>query len=456
MSEMQVYSHDVEPDPYAGYASSRALLSEDELWEAMSLGEKLEFILTLLPAERWGETQYLHILTVLFDDPVLRLRIKARYRALKGNDYDLQQAVKGVLALVVADRASTNGIATGSTPPAPPVRFNTISAPELFAKVLPSQQWVIPGILPTGATLFTGRSKDGKSLLAWNLCFAVATGGVALSHYQVECGEVLYLALEDGVRRAKERLIDQMAHMGPHAVAPLTLDIVPWEAPRIGEGFEERLTTWLDEHTQARLIVVDILEKVRPHRARNGSVYADDYAAITPMNAIAQARNVALLIIHHSNKTNPEDWRDTASGSTGLTGACDTFWSLSRMAGAPDAVLRIIGRDVEAQELAMEFKDGFWSVLGDAAAFRISKESTAILDALKTLGKPSTPSELAKLLQVKAATMRVRLVRMADRGEVVNTGSGLYIQGTPSPPLTPTLYSHTQGGDIVEEEEIVV
>jgi hypothetical protein len=95
-----------------------------------------------------------------------------------------------------------------------PQRFDTISARALHAKHFAPLNWVIPGILPPGATLFTDRGKDGKSLLAWNLCVAVATGGTALGTYAVPQGDVLYLCLEDGERRAQARLDDQMAYMG--------------------------------------------------------------------------------------------------------------------------------------------------------------------------------------------------------------------------------------------------
>jgi hypothetical protein len=220
-------------------------------------------------------------------------------------------------------------------------------------------------VLPPGATLFTGRSKDGKSLLAWNLCVAVATGGKALGTFDVPQGDVLYLCLEDGERRAQKRLDDQMAYMGMQD-PPDNLEIVTRDTSTVGDGFEAKMTGWLEDHPQARLIVIDILEKVRPKRSHTGSVYAEDYAALSPIQQIAQDRNVAILVIHHSNKTKPEDFRDSASGSMGLLAACDTFWSLARLAGAADAVLNIIGRDVDSPALALQFQDGFWTVIGTA------------------------------------------------------------------------------------------
>jgi hypothetical protein len=53
------------------------------------------------------------------------------------------------------------------------------SAAELLAMEFPPLQWVVESILPAGLTLFSGRGKDGKSMLVWNLCLAVASGGLA-------------------------------------------------------------------------------------------------------------------------------------------------------------------------------------------------------------------------------------------------------------------------------------
>ena len=148
---------------------------------------------------------------------------------------------------------------------------------------------------------------------------AVATGGTALGTYPVPQGEVLYLCLEDGERRAQARLNDQMTYMGM-TEAPENLMIVTRDPSTVGDGFEAKVSGWIEEHPHAKLIVIDILEKVRPKRSRNGSVYGDDYAALSPIQQIAQDHNIAILVIHHSNKTKPEDFRDTASGSNRAPG----------------------------------------------------------------------------------------------------------------------------------------
>jgi hypothetical protein len=45
---------------------------------------------------------------------------------------------------------------------------------------------------------------------------------------------------------------------------------------------------------------------------------------------VADKHGVALLAIHHTNKTKHNDWLDTISGTLGLSGAADTLMVLRR------------------------------------------------------------------------------------------------------------------------------
>jgi hypothetical protein len=412
------------------------------MWSLLLDEQRLEMILDTRATEEWYQREpydYLSTLAYFHPIPAQWGRIWERFKSLGGKPTMLEAAVRQLLSDEQTPRA-TEG--TAGTVPA---RFTTISAKALQAKHFAPLNWVIPGILPPGATLFTGRGKDGKSLLAWNLCMAVATGGKALGTYDVPQGDVLYLCLEDGERRAQARLSDQMAYMG-QTEAPDNLMIVTRDPSTVGDGFEAKVIGWIEEHVNAKLIIVDILEKVRPKRTRSGSVYGEDYAALSPIQQIAQDHNIAILVIHHSNKTRPEDFRDTASGSTGLLAACDTFWSLSRLAGAADAVLNIIGRDVDSPALALQFHDGFWTVLGTAEEAQQSKASREVLDALTTAGKPLTPKELASTLALPVGTIYVRLKRMLERGEVHTYGDSRYIPALSPPPPKHERETDTESG----------
>jgi hypothetical protein len=182
---------------------------------------------------------------------------------------------------------------------------------------------------------------------------------------------------------------------------------------------------------------IDILEKIRPQRQRGGSVYADDYAALQSLQRLSQDRNVAIIVVHHTNKAKYEDFRDSTSGSMGLTGVCDTLWGLARVVGHADAVLKMTGRDVDEQELAMHFAQGFWTVTGEAEDLRRSPETNAVLDALRQAGGPQTVKELCAVLHVAENVLRVRLCRMHHREEVQALGEGRYALPTWTPIPTP-------------------
>lgn len=77
---------------------------------------------------------------------------------------------------------------------------------DLYENVYQSRPPVIDGLLYTGAYLFVGAPKVGKSFLMAQLAYHVNTG-LPLCGYPVRQGTVLYLALEDDHRRLQERLL---------------------------------------------------------------------------------------------------------------------------------------------------------------------------------------------------------------------------------------------------------
>ena len=258
-------------------------------WEDLDAEDRLECCLANPHVDDWLETQALE--TFADFRPLLTqwAKIKAGYRRLGGDGRILADAVQGVL----------DARRTVARPHA--IR---ISARDLKAKVLAPLNFVIDEILAAGCTLLTAKSKEGKSMLAYNLAVSVASGSLALGKYPTMAGSVWYLALEDGERRAQTRLGLQEAQMGPlPEAAQDRLTFTFREAPRLGAGLEEDVRQWIETTPDARLVIIDILELVRPPRQHNGNIYAEDYAATSSLTRLAEAHNVAILILHHSNKS---------------------------------------------------------------------------------------------------------------------------------------------------------
>ena len=96
---------------------------------------------------------------------------------------------------------------TPTTPARPTVKTSWTVA-ELLSTDFPEPPWAVPGIVPVGLSVLAGRPKVGKSWLGLQIAHAVGTGGMALNQ-RVTAGKVLYLALEDGPRRLKGRLLTE-------------------------------------------------------------------------------------------------------------------------------------------------------------------------------------------------------------------------------------------------------
>ncbi len=184
---------------------------------------------------------------------------------------------------------------------------------------------------------------------------------------------------------------------------------------------------WLQEHTEARLVIIDTLAKVRAARARNGNAYDEDYAAVSGLQRLAAKYGVAILLIHHQRKMDSLDPFDTVSGTHGLTGGVDSTWILARERGKADATLYVTGRDIDEQELALSFdKDtATWKVIGQAWEVRRTKEQTEVISILESAGEPLTPAQVADRLGIKYSTIKTRLYRMSQDG-LIKSVDGKY------------------------------
>lgn len=311
------------------------------------------------------------------------------------------------------------------------------SASDLLRKELPPIKWAIPDILPEGLTLLGGKPKMGKSWLALGLGIAVATGGFALGSKSVEAGDVLYLALEDNERRMQGRLRTILQGEEGDTTLDLTRLHITHTCPRIGQGGEAYIKSWLDEHPEARLVIIDVLKKVRPGRKHGGNGYDDDYSDVEPLQKLAGEYGVAFLVLTHLRKASAADPLDTLNATLGLSGAADNVIAIMRERGKADAVMVGAGRDLIELDLALRWDEltASWSILGDAEEYRLSSERKELLDVMHGFGSPVRPRDLYPLLPDKTpAAIRGLLFKMSKSGDVILGTSGKYCINTSKHP----------------------
>ena len=82
----------------------------------------------------------------------------------------------------------------------------TVTGEELMNKDLPPTRMVVHRLIPQGLHILAGAPKTGKSWLTLWLCLQVAKGE-PVWELPTERGTVLYLCLEDSLRRIQDRKI---------------------------------------------------------------------------------------------------------------------------------------------------------------------------------------------------------------------------------------------------------
>ena len=310
-------------------------------------------------------------------------------------------------------------------------RVTAWSASDLLAQTFPDPKWSVPGLFPEGLTLLAGPPKVGKSWLSLGLAVSVASGGRALGAITVEAGPVLYLALEDTPRRLQKRL-RQILHGDP-APPMLTLAV---ECPTIPAGGLDKIDGWLSSprhERPPRLVIIDLLERIRGQVPSGTSAYQADYQVISAIKSVADQHGVGIILIHHVRKVSAEDFLSEISGTLGLSGAADTICALKRARGEMDGKLHVTGRDVDEEEYALSFSPelGAWQLIGAASEFGLSDNRRKILTWLRA-NDGAKPAEIAMGTGLTRELAKTTCGRMASDGQLDTDGHGRYFVPPPS------------------------
>lgn len=301
-------------------------------------------------------------------------------------------------------------------------RIEQINGNELLKKKFNPLKWAIEGMIPSGCSILAGAPKVGKSRLSLNLCLAVAVeNGCALGCIDVVQGEVLYIALEDTQRRLQERILD--AQLGDVDLSNLT---VITNIPRQHEGGMEYIKWWLDEHTKARLVVIDTLQRFRKQLSGKGDRYAEDYDVVSEIKSVADKYDVPILIVHHLTKAkDTDDWLNEISGSMGIVGAADTIFSLKRARTNMYGILHRTGRDVEEKDFSLKLEEFGWILVDEVENFTMPEWKRKIIKYLKE-HETVTPIELSEAISISLDSAQKNLQRLAKDEIITREGRGKY------------------------------
>jgi hypothetical protein len=292
----------------------------------------------------------------------------------------------------------------GAAPAPEAGRLAAYRARDLMRQHIPPPQEIVQGMLLPGLSLLAGAPKKGKSWLALALALAVAKGEPFLGHDTLP-GGVLYLDLESRRYRVRERL----AALCPVDAVPDNL-YFSHEAPAMDGDLCGQLSRWLKAHPGIRMIIVDTLARVKGGGSRGGeNVYEADTRVMGEAQRFALDHGLCLLFVHHLRKQSgfqAQDVYELVSGSTGITGVCDSVLVLTGSRTEQEAQLHISGRDVPTRQLALGFDAGQWTLLSDdgkAYTAEQAYDNSPLPGALRALLSEDpfwqgTPAALSKAL----------------------------------------------------------
>ena len=272
---------------------------------------------------------------------------------------------------------------------------------ELYDTAYPPRLPIVDGLLYNGTYLFVGSPKIGKSFFMAQIGYHISKG-IPLWGLSVRQGTVLYLALEDDYARLQKRLSQMFGMEGSEDFYFAT------KSKSLNDGLEKQLVTFVTEHKDARLIIIDTLQKVREVGGDKFS-YASDYEIVTKLKAFSDKYGICFLVVHHTRKMESSDSFDMISGTNGLLGAADGAFVMQKEKRTDNkAVLEVAGRDQQDQKLWLNFNRErcVWELTKTETELWKEPEDPLLekIKELVTIDQPEwtgTATELVQILQVE-------------------------------------------------------
>jgi hypothetical protein len=290
----------------------------------------------------------------------------------------------------------------------------------LLSKELAPLDYLVQDLLTTpGTAVLAGKKKLGKSWMVLQLGQSVAAGAPFLGK-ETRQGEVIYLALEDGERRLKQRLEMQNTTKG----LPITY-ISEWPPLNTKDGFKPLEEIIRTKHPV--LVVIDTLAS-----AKNRFVDENEAGAtgdlFNKLHNLAITENTVIVVVAHHGKASYHDPGFDIRGSSAIPGATDTNLGLYKNTdGTFD--LKAEGRDIGEVDLRISFDADLtwcWQSQGDARDVRRAEAEDKILEAIEVLGGEADASAIANEIDTSRSTISTHLKRMREQGtvgyKIINTG----------------------------------
>lgn len=290
----------------------------------------------------------------------------------------------------------------------------SISATELLTRVYEDLSFLVPNLIPAvGVIILAAPPKTGKSFLVLFIAFMLSLAYPIFGYTTPEPVQGLYIAMEDNEARLHRRLKKFGIEGNDNLV--FVVKIEP------GETGIVQIDTYLEEHPQVKLIILDTFGYFFAQSTQSTSGFLDDYQKVRLFKDLAERRKIAIILVHHTRKMpDINDEFNEVSGTTGITAAADAILLLRRARGRNEAILSCTGRDFEDNRIILRpnFESGIWTVVEGDESICLTGERREILQVLKKSAIPLTPLQLSKVVPRNPKNISTLLGKLYEEGFV--------------------------------------
>ncbi|NJR61896.1 MAG: AAA family ATPase [Cyanobacteria bacterium CRU_2_1] len=285
-----------------------------------------------------------------------------------------------------------------------PLRDRLVWNDDLMARAPDYTEWLVQDLLTADELfLLAAGPRAGKSLLSMTLAKAVAEGGEFLGRPCTQ-GSVIYVCLEDGEAKLKERETAQGWATGLPVAWLQKFKLS--ELPYLVE---------LAEELDPRLIILDTLSRIKDATISESS--AEMSQLLEPLQEMAKEKGCCVLLVHHTGKVTVDNANtisvfDTIRGSSAIRAVCRG----SLIIAADDRNYRLYvenGWNKLDLSVVLDANTWTWKLVGQwkpSGLFNASQKEQ-IIECLKQLGHASI-DQIHESTQIPRKSLYEQLSRL--------------------------------------------
>ena len=287
-----------------------------------------------------------------------------------------------------------------------PVSLRAIDLGDLLSRPEEPIPWAVPGWLAQGGTaILGGEPKLGKTTVAQDLAFAMATGGRWLDHIAVRGGpyRILYLDEENSERLVRRRLrqLAQSYNLRDVDLAEMATRLRYLNRNSLNLDRDDRIQTLWSEvkEFEPNFAVFDSLVRFHSRDENDNRAMADFFAeVVSKLSTHFQCGSILLHLAKPGKDRASGDLVHRLRGASDIVAAVDEIWTLEQARNgnrilrhvltrwdetAPALTLTLDGR-LRAQEASDATEDVILELLHEAAGTGAMRQE--ILTATKEAG----------------------------------------------------------------------